>query len=324
MELPILSKLKDGEKFDFQTLADSIEQTEQFWEWWWEERANPKKFSRPELIEDDDPVLEETSRKLRVNLCHYSELFDKFLNGALKDESLPAHDGFDRDGFRNLLVRRISCGVRSSEDRPQIVFSGGGYGSGKTSVMNFLSVGERPFLPVSMSSTIGVDIFKPLIPEYNLIKAVADGRASLTVQKECRMLASMIFDRLVETKRSFIWDSSMSDYEDTSERIATAKEAGYELTMVAVLTPPEEAIRLAMSRAKKSRRFPHPDALPKSHAGFRANFEKYHPHFDSVYVFSNDGRSGIENCSFIAEKSENTKVLAIHDEKLFLDSFRAQ
>jgi hypothetical protein len=36
MNLPILQKLKDGEKLDFATLADNVEQTEEYWEWWWD------------------------------------------------------------------------------------------------------------------------------------------------------------------------------------------------------------------------------------------------------------------------------------------------
>lgn len=186
MNLPILEKLKDGEKFDFQTLADSIEATEQFWEWWWDERVVEGKICRPEIISDNDPILKETCRKLHADLCHHSEFFDKMLNDAVRSELLPSCDGFDRDGFRMLVTRLVGRGVRPVSGRPQIVFAGGGYGSGKTSILNYLSQGDEGFLPVKMSSTVGVDIFKPLIPEYNLIKAVGDGRASLTVSQAKR------------------------------------------------------------------------------------------------------------------------------------------
>ena len=57
MNLPILAKLKDGEKFDFQTLANNVEQTEEYWEWWWAEKAKSDEISRPEIISEDDPIL---------------------------------------------------------------------------------------------------------------------------------------------------------------------------------------------------------------------------------------------------------------------------
>ena len=79
MELPILGRLKDGEKFDFDTLADNVEQTYEFWQWWWEEKSQDGIISRPEIILDNDVILTPTDEKCSADLIYRQEFFDKTL-----------------------------------------------------------------------------------------------------------------------------------------------------------------------------------------------------------------------------------------------------
>lgn len=309
MILPILPKLKEGEKWDFPTLAENQAQTEEFWAWWWTEKAQAGVISRPEVIEDGDAILTETVNKATVDVGCCPEFFDRTLANAIIQGLLPARDGLPREHYRNLLLRMVAGGSPRTTGRAQIVFAGGGYGSGKTTVLNSLTqAGQLP------RHHVGVDVFKPLIPEYNLIKAVADGRASLTVQKECQELASALFEQLVEEGRSFIWDSSMSNQQATEVRIQQARERGYELTMIAVLTPLEVATRQAMHRARLSRRFPHPDFLPKSHVGFRQAFSAYVPLFDEVTVVANLG-DGDDAACVVAEKSGTNELVMLDEDR---------
>jgi hypothetical protein len=307
MNLPILGRLQEGVKFDFCTLADSIEQTDEYWEWWWKEKAKTDELCRPETISDDDPILSETLYKATVNLCGHRQLFDKHLFQMTEKGVFPIIDGMNRDSFRKIAQAIAANASVKLSGRSQIVFAGGGYGSGKTTTLNYLAQQNR--LPVGMANLVGVDVFKPLIPEYNLIKAVADGRASLTVQKECDMLASQLFKRLIEVGRSFAWDSSMSNKEETLKKISMAKNAQYELTMIAVLTPLKVAIRQGMKRAFLSRRFPHPVALPKSHIEFRQAFNDYISHFDEIFVFANMGDGS--DIEAVAEKTNSEKELVV-------------
>ena len=319
MELPILGKLKDGEKFDFATLAENVEQTNQFWEWWWEEKFQSGQIVRPEIISDNDPILTPTIGSSSADLISYSEFFDKTLHRQAERGVLPPRSDLSREAFRSFLLRIATNSSVILPGRPQIIFAGGGYGSGKTTTLNHLAESKR--LPVGLSHHAGVDVFKPLIPEYNLIKAVADGRASVTVQKECQELASDLFEILVEARRSFIWDSSMSNKAETLERVKMATEIGYELTMVAVLTPLDQALKQAMHRAKQSRRFPHPDALPKSHVGFRQAFREYVPYFDEITVFANDAKLG-DSPFVIAEKQGKENALVTCDGDLLDNALR--
>ena len=313
MKLPILEKLKEGERFDFGTLADNVEQTDEFLGWWWSEKYKEGVISRPEIIADNDPLLTPTAQKPTADLSCCPEFFDRMLLNATRDGRLPPRSRLSRPHYRELLLSIVAASSIRLSSRPQIVFTGGGYGSGKTTILNFLAQSE--VIPVQLAHLVGVDVFKPLIPEYNLIKAVADGRASLTVQQECKELANELFDGLVGLGRSFAWDSSMSDAADTLAKMRHAKEHNYELSLIGVLTPLEVAIRQAMNRAKDSRRFPHPEALPKSHAGFRKALNEYIPFFDEVMVFAR--LEGVAEPVVVAEKKAGANELAILDEKTF-------
>lgn len=305
MKLPILGKLKDGIKFDLPTLAENVEEVDLFWDWWWKEKREDGKITRPETIDDDDDVLTETISKPFVDTICYRNAIDDPLLRLLNEGVIPTSQSLDRELFRSLAMKSVSVGA-SVLTEPHLVFAGGGYGSGKTTIVQML--GESRAIPCR--GLIGADMFKQLIPEYHLIKAVADGRASLTVQKECVMLLNRLFPTLIDHKRSFILDSSMSAKNETVARIGLARKAGYQLTMIAVLTPVAIAINQAMHRAKISRRFPHPGALPESHVHFRQHFMNYVPLFDRVLVYTNFGSDG--KVEKVAEKNIG-KELEIFD-----------
>lgn len=313
MILPILSKLKEGEKWDFATLADNPDDVEEFWEWWWEERYKEGVISRPETLSDDDPMLSPTSGKATADLTSYRDYFGDFLFEATEPGNLPAKDGIPRADFRQMLTQAVFARSTILPGRPQIVFAGGGYGSGKTTVLTRLA--QANALELEAKHMVGVDYFKLYMPEFNLIQAVADGRASGTVQKECYQLAAALFDLLVAQGRSFIWDSSMSDRAETMKRIQQARSRDYELTMMAVLTPVELATRQAMLRARLTRRFPNAEALPKSHLGFRKALMDYVPLFDEVTVFAN--LTGEGDITIVAEKASGANGLALLDATTF-------
>lgn len=314
MNLPLLLKLKDGEKFDFGTISDNIEQADEYWDWWWSEKAGDRsEIRRPEIISDDDPILLDTSKKASVDFTVCSEFFDRHLLRAIQTGWLPSSSTFSRPAFHEQLLRLLKgCSIKLP-NRPELVFSGGGYGSGKTT--NIQRLAEAFKLPVEIQHSVGVDSFKPFVPEYNLIKAVGDGRASSTVQNECREIANRLFGELVSSRRSFMWDSSMSEKAQTMEKIEQAQEQGYRLTMIAVLTPVSIAIQQAMRRAMLSRRFPSKIALPASHDGFRKAMLEYMPHFDCVTVFANRV-NGDDGVIVVAEK-DAPNDLAIYDKELF-------
>ncbi len=106
----------------------------------------------------------------------------------------------------------------------------------------------------------------------------------------------------------------MSSHGETMQRIDLAKRHGYELTMVAILTPLDKAIRQAMERAKQSRRFPHFKALPESHSGFIEHLRGYFDYFDTVLVFAN---MGLPNDIELVANKKSGNILEVLNAEIF-------
>lgn len=310
----ICDALKAGERLPFDLLACHYDDTCEFWNWWWETKANCKELSRPYTIQDDDQILIPTISKVIVDTQSRQEFFSEFLIQPLRTGILPSSKTVSRQEFRETISEYLSKrGVAT--DVPSIVFVGGGYGSGKTTTLAALA--KENLLPVPMSALLGVDYCKLHIPEFDLIRRVSDGRASTVCQGESRSISDLLFRRLIMERRSFGWDSSMANGAETIQKISAAKEAGFHITFVAVATPVEIAIERAMSRARKMRRFAHPDHLAESAREFASQFPKYVSLFDKVMLYYNgvNDSSGRAQPLLIAEGAKES-VLASYDDKL--------
>src|SRR4029077_20907336 len=96
MDLPILEKLKDDIKFDFATLADNVEKTDLFWEWWWQEKWKKGTLDRPETLEDNDEILTETLSKPFVDTIFHRHSIDEPLLTLLNEGVIPTSQSLDR------------------------------------------------------------------------------------------------------------------------------------------------------------------------------------------------------------------------------------
>lgn len=311
MKLPILNKLRDGERFDLEVLLSNVEQIDEFWNLWWENRSFAQ-IDRPETIADGDPVLELTSNKDRVDLNSWPEFHHHFLNREIQRGAINRHTT-KRSEFREQVITRLAKCSTTSGGEKIVVFAGGGYGSGKTTCLKLMA--SRGCLPLTDGAMTGVDYVKLHIPEFSLIQSAADGRASSVVQEECKQMSNTLFERLIESRASFIWDSSMSNNEESMAKILLCKNAGYTMHHVGVLTRPEYAIRLAMERAKCTKRFPNARYLPLSHVGYRKHLNDYLPFFDKVSIFANVryGKPQYE----LARKEDGSNKLEVFDQGLF-------
>lgn len=282
----LLAALKDGERFPAELLALEPDVMRCFWEWWWS-RVTYDCLTRPHVVQDDDAeVAVATYTKSRIDTVTYAAFASAYLLNARRAGYLLHGPMLDRADYRDCLVRHVlRHGERDAT--PSVVFVGGGYGSGKTTILDFLVKHDK--LPIQRGQVMGVDYFKAYLPEYCFLQRIGEGRASSVVQEEARLMSDDLFGRLVRERLSFGWDSSMSNPGPTLEKLRSVREAGYKVVFLAVFTPLEVAIRQAMERAKKSRRFAHPDRLPESHRGFRACWRDYLPWVDEAWVFANEG-----------------------------------
>jgi hypothetical protein len=314
----LLAALKGGERFAAEQLALEPEVMACYWEWWWS-RASYERLTRPYVVQDHDlEVSVPTHTKPLIDTVTYASFASAYLLNARRAGYLSHGTMLDRADYRDCLVRHVlRHGERDAS--PVVVFVGGGYGSGKTTILDFLV--KHGQLPIQRGQVMGVDYFKAYLPEYCFLQRLGEGRASSVVQEEARLMSDDLFGRLVRERLSFGWDSSMSNAAPTLEKLRAAREAGYRIVFLAVFTPLEVAIRQAMERAKKSRRFAHPERLPESHRGFRACWRDYLPLTDAVWVFANEGTppgslKRRDPC-LIARIVEPNKELVILDETKF-------
>jgi dephospho-CoA kinase len=314
----ILEALPRGDRLPFDLLAAHYEDVSDFWDWWWSNKAKYDELVRPYTIANDDPILQKTVEKPVVDTHSKQELFSQFLMGPLKAGIFPVGREIPREFYRQTVAGYL---VRRSvaQQQPTVVFIGGGYGAGKTTILGKLATCSA--IPVGISETLGVDYCKMHIPEFELVKRVADGRASEICQEESRLISETLVNHLFSNKRSFAWDSSMSNGGETKNKIEAGKNAGYRLILIGVWTPPQVAIRRAMRRAKESRRFANPKYLVPSAHGFSRQFPSYVPYFDDIMLYYNgeDYDVGMAQPLLIATKKEINSELESHDDKLLND-----
>lgn len=309
----IFDGLKAGERYPFDLLATHYEEVAEFWDWWWQQ-ADENVLTRPYTIADEDPALEATLGKTTVDTETHSAMFWDFLLRALSLGCLPRGSAVPRVAYRTALVRHLAERAPRLASRT-VVFVGGGYGAGKTTTLSMLAA--CGVLPFSVSALLGVDYCKLHLPEFERAKTVADGRASSITQEESRLISDDLFSLIIAEGRSFAWDSSMSNREESIRKIAAARAAGYRVQLIAVWTPPERAIPRAMRRARETRRFAHPDHLVPSAKKFAQYFPEYCDLCDTVQVYWNgdDARTGPEaQPLLIAEKPAiEFELASFHD-----------
>ncbi len=273
------------------------------------------RLDRPYTVADGDPALKTTDQALFVDTVSHSAFFDDYFLDVLLEKRLPSGDEVPRSDYRRALIKLLAANsVVLPSGRKRIIFAGGGFGAGKTTVLRALASANK--LDVPASSMLGTDYFKFFLPEFSRLKRVSDGRASTVVQSECKTLSERLFDNLVERGRSFVWDSSMSNWMESSSKILKAAAKGYELELVAVASNIDDAIFRAMHRAKQIRRFAHPDILERSHREFARYFIEYVPLFPTISVYFNpQGKCATKGDPLlIAQKSATDIHLAVSDE----------
>jgi predicted ABC-type ATPase len=312
---PILLRLQRGDRFPFHLLRVEREAVCQYWVWWWS-KAEYTSLQRPATLVDSDPVLEPTANKATVNTVTDDYFFSEVLRHALRKNLLPTGIAVVRADFRQSIADML-CPRCHTSDSPVVVFTGGGYGAGKTSSLHFLaSLGKAPG-GITPEALHGVDYCKQLLPEFNLVKMVADGRASEITQAESRLTSDLLFSQLISDRRSFGWDSSMSDKSTTLKKMEYARSQGYRLIMLAVLTDVEVAVRRAMTRAFKTRRFSPPRYLHDSHGLFCAHLLDYVEEMDEVTVVENSQETTDGGPRILATKAVGEKALKVFDARLF-------
>ena len=191
--------------------------------------------------------------------------------------------GQRRELHEKILDEKLSK-VKSS-DKPIAILTGGGSGSGKTSVIE-ASLGNMKDQMVHVDA----DDIKKSIPEYNELVAKDSPTAAAQAHDESSDLSSELINRSIAEKKPFLYDSTMKNKEKFERLAKKLKENGYEVHIVFADCPLEEAKARAAARAKITGRKVPDSVIEESHSGAISGLKHLSKFADSTSVFSTAGK----------------------------------
>ena len=214
------------------------------------------------------------------------------------DYNTPSTVEYANDPQRKRLHRRTVAEYikRSSRqgETPRAVFTLGGSGAGKSTVLRMLGEQDPSFNKITVvdSDDIKTKTFKEDFDAYN--KQKKDSAAG-RLHEESSKLADDIVDGILSVDNDYLKDGTMKTYASAAAEIEKAKKKGYRTDVVGVTIPVEEAIRRAMARAERTGRRVNPDVIIKAHVGSTDTFLKLIETglADSLKLYDNSGSSPI-------------------------------
>ena len=209
---------------------------------------------------------------------------------------------------QEILDKVVGQTKPASGHRPIAVLTGGGSGSGKSSVL-------KEIMPPLRDSLVHIDAdeMKGLLPEYQKMLAEKDDRAAEIAHPESSALVQQAIQASVDGNKSFVYDSTFSRKNDMEKLINRLKGMGYEVHIVYVDLPVEVAKERSDLRAKETgRKVPH-EIIEAAHKGATETLSAVHHLADSVSIFST-AEPGVKP---VFSRSGQTKVVS--DEATFKD-----
>ena len=197
------------------------------------------------------------------------------------------------------------------------VFSGGGSGSGKTSVAEayLASVGIDPDTVL----VVDPDRYKEVIPEYQRLRDLGDPEAASLVHDESKALSLLGFELALASGMHVFYDSTLSSYEASVTLLKRAAGAGLRTVIVGVATAPEAALRRVLDRGEVTGRLVPPASVLWTHKHFALAFEHYLEYAASWQLYQNNGQPGeIRRIT----SGAYTEMLSL-DDPAALDEFRS-
>lgn len=168
--------------------------------------------------------------------------------------------------------------------KPVAIFSAGGAGSGKSSVLKHHVM---PHMGDNLAY-ISADDYKEQLPEYKqLLNQGVDDAAPL-VHDESSDLAAEAVNRAIEGGKPFVYDSTMKNTEKFSKLIQKLKDRGYEVHIVFAHLDPEKAKARAKARQERTKRKVDEKIVEESNKDARKSLMALKHLADSVRVYSTE------------------------------------
>lgn len=203
--------------------------------------------TRPQTVDlystvdaEGNRVWDESRREL------HEQIIDMFLRQRVFDP--------EADGGKGAWLLSSESPRLPSSDAPEVLFSGGGYASGKSSVLkiNRAQGGEPDSGYEGPVLVLDPDMVKAQLPEFNELLE-SDPEANMVVYQEAWEIAQEIQARAQERKLNMVVDGISNTSPD--EMLARARsffDRGYSAKAIYVDIPTDEALRRAAERARKA------------------------------------------------------------------------
>lgn len=253
----------------------------------------PQSFARD--INNDQPTAQKYKNEKGEYKQERKELHDKILNKALEGvHSVPPPEG----------------------QKPVLILTGGGSGSGKSAVMRKAKEQMKEDL-VHVDS----DQIKNELPEYKEMLKAGNDKAAALAHDESSELASEMVNKAMSESKPILLDSTLKNVEKFKKLISKAKAAGYEVHIAFADVPVEVAKERAAKRAERSGRKVPDNIIEDSHKGAIQSLGQLIDDVDTATVYSTmnepkevykkDNRVGITNKdeSYLSEMQKRGHIL---------------
>lgn len=192
-------------------------------------------------------------------------------------------------------------GVASTTE-PTFYMLGGGSGAGKSRITES-GITSIPSKASGEAVFVNADDMKAALPEYNRMRMSNDDADFFNAAAFGHVESSYLADQtrkaaFVQNKNIVLDGTGNGKWEDFSDKISTAKNAGYKIDAVYVTVPTDMAVTRAFNRSLKidERRFVPESITRGTHKKASATFEKAQAAgiFDSFTVWSTETGSAIK------------------------------
>lgn len=253
-----------------------------------------KKFGKQASIYKPSPEVKKYLRsKYFVSQPYYDKKADK--------DKWPTTDGvYKKDGkytperqkLHDAIVKKIvdSATKPPAGVKPVAILMGGGSASGKGTVRSGIIMPKA----AADGMTPGIcdsDDIKNEMPEYELFKQQDIESAAYRVHDESSDICNEAIKACVKEGKNLLFDGTMKNYDKYSSIINMLHDNGYEVQIVGVDVPLEEAYKRSDSRAEHTgRTVPH-SIIAGSHGGFALTLPDLVDLVDgSILYDNNNGR----------------------------------
>lgn len=215
----------------------------------------------------------------------------------------------ERQKLHDSIVSKIveSAGKPKEGEKPVCILLGGGSGSGKSTVRDLMIQPELDENEIKVGK-VDSDAIKEELPEYEPFQEQDVNSAAFRVHEESGDIVDEAIDTLIYEKRHFIYDGTMKNPKKYKRIIQNLKDAGYEVRVVGVDLPLDEAIKRVEARAKRRNRAVPIGIVKNSHKGFATSFSEIAELADDYEIYDNSGEFPV---------LMKDKASGVQDEKLW-------